>query len=120
MYLKSKDLTLVLIFDTLEHFRCFSGHRRNGALGDARCDDPAMHAWLHLSGTDRRRACGLLHAAQSRRVPCRSERCPLLDQHVCRHGRSDRRHRRGYGGRWYDCVRTTYHQKTIGQAISKT
>ena len=21
---------------------------------------------------------------------------------------------------WYDCVRTTYHQKTIGQAISKT
>ena len=26
MYLKAKDLTLVLIFDTLEHFRCFSGY----------------------------------------------------------------------------------------------
>lgn len=34
MYLKSKDLTLVLIFDTLEHFRCFSGCGGAGASGD--------------------------------------------------------------------------------------
>ncbi len=26
MYLKAKDLTLVLVFDTLEHFRCCSGY----------------------------------------------------------------------------------------------
>ena len=36
MYLKPENLTLVLIFDTLEHFRCFAGDRGTGAFGDGR------------------------------------------------------------------------------------
>lgn len=31
MYLKTENLTLVLIFDKLEHFRCFCRHGRTGA-----------------------------------------------------------------------------------------
>ena len=40
--------------------------------------------------------------------------------HTAGEGGPDCRSDRGPCSRWYDCVRTTYHQKTIGQAISKT
>ena len=34
LYLKTENLTLVLKFDKLEHFRCFSGHRGAGPSRD--------------------------------------------------------------------------------------
>ena len=44
MYLKTENLTLVLIFDRLEHFRCFCRHGRAGAPRDGRHDRLPAHA----------------------------------------------------------------------------
>ena len=109
MYLKTENLTLVLIFDRLEHFRCFCRYGGNGALGDDRDDDPSVHDRRDLRRAAGGRAGWVLRHPQPRCVPGRPERRAVyLVVHPV-HGRSHRRHFRGHGGRCCNHTRTTFH-----------
>ena len=112
MYFKAKDLTLVLIFNTLEHFRCFSGYRGAGTPGDDRRDRASADAQAHGRAAARGGLCTVFRRPHGGRLPAISGRYAVVCRIYASQGGSDHGSLGGYGSRWYDCVRTTYHQKT--------
>lgn len=107
MYLKSKDLALVLVFDTLKHFRCFSGHRGAGTPGDHRRHRPPADPEHDAGGGQEGGIRGVFRGSHRRCVSHRRLRLPVERGVHGRQGRPDRRPDRGPGRRWYDCIRTT-------------
>ena len=112
MYLKAKDLPLVLVFDTLEHFRCFSGHGRARPPRD----DRRHRAPVDALDEHRRDQEGWIRRVFRRphggRIPNGGFGLSVGRRIHGREGRRDHRPFRGHGSRWYDCARTTW-QKNL-------
>lgn len=91
MYLKSKDLTLVLIFDTLEHFRCFSGHGGARASGDGRHDRPPAHAEPDGGAAAGELLCAVFRRSHGWRLSAGGLRRALVCRNDAGHGRPHQR-----------------------------
>lgn len=87
MYLKSKDLALVLVFDTLEHFRCFSGHGGARASGDGRHDRPPAHAEPDGGAAAGELLCAVFRRSHGWRLSAGGLRRAVVSRNDAGHGR---------------------------------
>lgn len=111
MYHKSKDLTLVLAFDTLEHFRCFSGYGRTRAYGDDFRHSLSADAKSYARGDTRGRLRRLFRGPYDRRLSAVRLRHPMERHDLPVQRRPHHRPDGGYGSRWYDRAGTIWVQK---------